>query len=106
MSPEAPKAKSFADILQQNQEFIAHLQTLQDDMGAQLAEKAKELALVKTGKGAQVVYIDEKIRGLLNLPDNKKVLVAPGLVPGWGIFVQSKNAGRFMRPGRLLIRKA
>lgn len=66
----------------------------------------KELALVKTGKGAQIVYIDEKIRGLLSLPDNKKVLVAPGLVPGWGIFVQSKNAGRYMRPGRLLIRKA
>jgi hypothetical protein len=66
----------------------------------------KELALVKTGKGAQVVYIDEKIRGLLGLPDDKRVLVAPGLVPGWGIFVQSKNAGRFMRPGRLLIRKA
>lgn len=65
----------------------------------------KELALVKTGNGAQIVYIDEKIRGLLNLPDDQKVLVAPGLVPGWGIFVQSKNAGRFMRPGRLLIRK-
>lgn len=66
----------------------------------------KELALVKTGKGAQIVYIDEKIRGLLNLPDDRRVLVAPGLVPGWGIFVQSKNAGRYMRPGRLLIRKA
>lgn len=66
----------------------------------------KELALVKTGQGAQIVYIDEKIRGLLGLPDDKKVLVAPGLVPGWGIFVQSKNAGRYMRPGRLLIRKA
>lgn len=66
----------------------------------------KELALVKTGQGAQVVYIDEKIRGLLGLPDDKRVLVAAGLVPGWGIFVQSKNAGRYMRPGRLLIRKA
>lgn len=66
----------------------------------------KELALVETGKGAQIVYIDRKIRGLLELPDDKKVLVAPGLVPGFGIFVQSKNAGRYMRPGRLLIRKA
>src|ERR1700694_1720391 len=47
MSPEASKAKSFADILQQNQEFIAHLQTLQDDMGAQLDENSKELELVK-----------------------------------------------------------
>lgn len=65
----------------------------------------KELALVKTGGGTQIVYIDEKIRGLLGLPDDKKVLVAPGLVPGWGIFVQSKNATRHMRPGRLLIRK-
>jgi CheY-like chemotaxis protein len=44
--PETPKAKSFADILQQNQEFIAHLQALQDDAGAQLAEKDKELALI------------------------------------------------------------
>ncbi|HEX3630086.1 MAG TPA: response regulator [Candidatus Dormibacteraeota bacterium] len=47
MAPEAPKAKSFADILQQNQEFIAHLQSLQDDIGAQLEQKEKELALVK-----------------------------------------------------------
>jgi len=47
MSPEAPKAKSFADILRQNQEFIAHLQTLQDDVGAQLAEKEQELALIQ-----------------------------------------------------------
>ena len=47
MSPESPRAKSFADILQQNQEFVAHLQTLQDDMGTQLAENAKELELVK-----------------------------------------------------------
>ena len=31
MAPEAPKAKSFADILQQNQEFITHLQALQED---------------------------------------------------------------------------
>ena len=47
MAPEAPRAKSFADILQQNQEFIAHLQSLQEDIGAQLEEKEKELALVK-----------------------------------------------------------
>jgi CheY-like chemotaxis protein len=44
MSPETPKAKSFADILQQNQEFIAHLQVLQDDIASQLAVKEKELA--------------------------------------------------------------
>jgi CheY-like chemotaxis protein len=43
VSPEAPKAKSFADILQQNQEFIAHLQVLQDDIASQLAVKEKEL---------------------------------------------------------------
>src|SRR5437763_5294710 len=47
MSPEAPKAKSFADILQQNQEFISHLQALQQDIGGQLDEKEKELALIK-----------------------------------------------------------
>src|SRR5438270_11402957 len=47
MAPEAPKAKSFADILQQNQEFITHLQALQEDIGGQLEEKEKELALTK-----------------------------------------------------------
>src|SRR6202022_1705197 len=59
MSPEAPKAKSFADILQQNQEFIAHLQTLQDDMGAQLTENAKELELVKRQLEAKQQELDE-----------------------------------------------
>ena len=39
MAPEAPKAKSFANILQQNQEFITHLEALQADIGAQLEEK-------------------------------------------------------------------
>ena len=34
--PEAPKPKSFADILQQNQDFITHLQALQEDVGGQL----------------------------------------------------------------------
>jgi CheY-like chemotaxis protein len=47
MTPEEPKPKSFADILQQNQEFIAHLAALQDDISAQLTEKEKELALAK-----------------------------------------------------------
>src|SRR5919201_892148 len=37
------KARSFQDILQQNQEFIAHLQALQEDVSRQLAEKQKEL---------------------------------------------------------------
>ncbi|TMD19515.1 MAG: hypothetical protein E6J07_05285, partial [Chloroflexi bacterium] len=58
MSPEAPKAKSFADILQQNQEFIAHLQTLQDDMGAQLAQTARELELVKQQLEAKQQELD------------------------------------------------
>src|SRR3989442_5457470 len=59
MSPEAPKGKSFADILQQNQEFIAHLQTLQDDMGAQLAQTARELELVKQQLEAKQQERDE-----------------------------------------------
>src|SRR3989440_1639963 len=56
---DTPKAKSFADILQQNQEFIAHLQALQDDAGAQLAEKAKELGLVKRELEAKQQELDE-----------------------------------------------
>jgi CheY-like chemotaxis protein/predicted nucleic acid-binding Zn-ribbon protein len=59
MSPETPKTKSFADILQQNQEFISHLQTLQDEAGAQLAEKAKELGLVKRELEAKQQELDE-----------------------------------------------
>src|SRR3989440_4038622 len=59
MSPEAPKGKSFADILQQNQEFVAHLQTLQDDMGAQLAQTARDLALVKQQLEAKQEELDE-----------------------------------------------
>ena len=42
-APE-PRAKSFQDILQQNKQFITHLQALQDEVGGQLAEKEKELA--------------------------------------------------------------
>jgi CheY-like chemotaxis protein len=59
MSPEPSKAKSFADILQQNQEFIAHLQTLQEDIGTQLEEKEKELALVKRQMAAKQQETDE-----------------------------------------------
>jgi CheY-like chemotaxis protein len=59
MSPETPKAKSFADILQQNQEFIEHLQTLQDDMGTQLEEKEKELALVQRQLAEKQRELDE-----------------------------------------------
>jgi len=59
MSPEASKAKSFADILQQNQEFIVHLQALQEDIGTQLEEKEKELALVKRQMAAKQQETDE-----------------------------------------------
>lgn len=60
--PETPRAKSFADILQQNQEFIAHLQALQEDVGAQLEEKEKELAFVKR----QLVEKQEELDELQN----------------------------------------
>ena len=59
MSPEAPKARSFADILQQNQEFIAHLQALQDDIGSQLALKEKELAATQKLLDAKQLELDE-----------------------------------------------
>src|SRR5438876_1078700 len=59
MSPEPSKARSFADILQQNQEFIAHLQTLQEDIGAQLEEKERELALAKRQLAAKQQETDE-----------------------------------------------
>jgi CheY-like chemotaxis protein len=59
MSPEPSKAKSFADILQQNQEFIVHLQALQEDIGTQLEEKEKELALVKRRMALKQQETDE-----------------------------------------------
>ena len=59
MAPEAPKGKSFADILQQNQEFITHLQALQEDMGGQLDEKEKELALAKRQLAEKQQELDE-----------------------------------------------
>jgi len=57
--PEAPKPKSFADILQQNQDFITHLQALQEDVGGQLEEKEKELALVKRQLAEKQQELDE-----------------------------------------------
>jgi CheY-like chemotaxis protein len=59
MTPEVPKAKSFADILQQNQEFITHLQALQEDIGGQLEEKEKELALTKRQLAEKQQELDE-----------------------------------------------
>ncbi|MEO6795537.1 MAG: response regulator [Candidatus Dormibacter sp.] len=59
MSPETPKARSFADILQQNQDFIAHLQTLQDDIAAQLAQKEEELAAAQQQMAAKQRELDE-----------------------------------------------
>jgi CheY-like chemotaxis protein len=59
MSPEPSKAKSFAGILQQNQEFIAHLQALQEDIGTQLGEKEEELVLVKRQLAATQQETDE-----------------------------------------------
>jgi CheY-like chemotaxis protein len=59
LSPEAPKAKSFADILQQNQEFIAHLQTLQDDIASELALKETELAAAQQQLDAKQRDLDD-----------------------------------------------
>src|SRR2546427_6669723 len=57
--PETPKPKSFAEILQQNQDFIAHLQALQEDVGSQLGDKEKELALVKRQLAERQQELDE-----------------------------------------------
>src|SRR5207245_8849251 len=38
------RTRSFQDVLQQQQQFISHIQALQDEVGGQLAEKEKELA--------------------------------------------------------------
>src|SRR5207247_6427214 len=57
--PETPKPKSFADILEQNQDFIAHLQALQEDVGSELGEKEKELALVKRQLAEKQQELDE-----------------------------------------------
>jgi CheY-like chemotaxis protein len=52
---ESPRAKSFQDVLQRNQEFIAHLQSLQEDVAGQLAAKEKEL-----GDARQQVELKQK----------------------------------------------
>jgi CheY-like chemotaxis protein len=57
--PEPPKGKSFAGILQQNQDFITHLQALQEDIGAELEEKEKELALAKQQLSEKQQELDE-----------------------------------------------
>ena len=57
--PEAPKPKSFADILQQNQDFLTHLHALQEDVGGQLEEKEKELAIVKRQLAEKQQELDE-----------------------------------------------
>ena len=59
MAADAPRAKSFADILQQNQEFITHLQSLQEDIGGQLDEKERELALTKRQLTEKQQELDE-----------------------------------------------
>ena len=43
-NPAEPRSRSFQDVLQQHQQFISHLEALQDEVGGQLAEKEKELA--------------------------------------------------------------
>lgn len=45
---ERPKSGSFQEILEQNQQFISHLQALQESADAQLAAKADELAQART----------------------------------------------------------
>ncbi len=76
MSPEAPKARSFADILQQNQEFIAHLQTLQDDIASQLEVKGKELATVQAQLDTKQAELDELQNAQLQWAMDREALLA------------------------------
>jgi CheY-like chemotaxis protein len=73
--PESPKARSFADILQQNQDFIAHLQALQEDIGAQLEEKQKELELTKRQLAEKQQEIDELQNAQLQWAMDRQALV-------------------------------
>ena len=75
MSPEAPKARSFADILQQNQEFVAHLQTLQDDIASQLALKEKELAAAQQQLAAKEQELNELQNAQLQWAMDRQVLL-------------------------------
>src|SRR5438445_373129 len=59
MSPGPSKPSALAEILQQNHGFIAHLQTLQEDVGAQLDEKEREVAMVKRQLAAKQQETDE-----------------------------------------------
>ena len=61
---DAPRPKSFQDILQQNQDFIAHLQTLQDDVASQLTDKEKELAATRAQLDANRQALDENQKEL------------------------------------------
>src|SRR5438309_614211 len=61
---DAPRPKSFQDILQQNQDFIAHLQTLQDDAASQLTDKEKELAATRAQLDATRQALDENQKEL------------------------------------------
>src|SRR5438309_11455982 len=76
MAPEAPKAKSFADILQQNQQFITHLQALQEDIGGQLEEKERELALSKRQLAEKQQELDELQNAQLQWAMDRQALLA------------------------------
>ncbi len=58
------RAKSFADILKQNQEFISHLQSLQEEASSQLADTEKELAATRS-------RLEQKQRELDDLQDSQ-----------------------------------
>jgi CheY-like chemotaxis protein len=75
MTPESPKGKSFADILQQNQEFIGHLQALQEDIGSQLGEKEKELALVQRQLTEKQQELDELQNAQLQWAQDRQALL-------------------------------
>src|SRR5919109_803992 len=60
---ETGKARSFQDILQQNQEFIAHLQALQEDVSRQLAEKQKELDELQNAQLQWAVDRESLVKG-------------------------------------------
>src|SRR5438132_1548293 len=65
-NPAEPRSRSFQDVLQQHQQFISHLEALQDEVGGQLAEKEKELETERTRIEGELETLRKDLAGLQN----------------------------------------
>jgi CheY-like chemotaxis protein len=72
--PKAPK--TFAEILQQNQEFVAHLQTLQEGVQSQLAQREAELAQASEELAKARKELDELTSAQLQWAMDRQALLA------------------------------